>query len=221
MLLLPSAFRRLGCQLAAAAISRIWRPFPCHRTSDGTRTWSQIGRSFLFDLSRLSAKCVPSPSRKSSSASIRHASVLRFVSLALPYLFHGWLGPFTDCSSLERGIHRFFLSPRCVHFAIAGPEGAKNLAGKSPPLIRARFATLSLAKIRAASQANSQQPLIADSSSINAVSFSSARTSKRFPSRCASAIQVVRPSESKADTIPQLHPALLRLSAMVSQYFIR
>src|SRR5215475_14038131 len=90
MLLLPSAFRRLGCQLAAAAISRIWRPFPCHRTSDGTRTWSQIGRSFLFDLSRLSAKCVPSPSRKSSSASIRHASVLRFVSLAFPS-FHNSL----------------------------------------------------------------------------------------------------------------------------------
>src|SRR5215510_12783888 len=84
MLLLPSAFRRLGCQLAAAAISRIWHPFPCHRTSDGTRISSQIGRSFLFDLSRLSAKCVPSPSRKSSSASICHASVLRFVSLAFP-----------------------------------------------------------------------------------------------------------------------------------------
>ena len=77
-------FRHLGCQLAAAAISRISRPFPCHRTSDGTRISSQIGRSFLFDLSRLSARCVPSPSRKSSSASIRHASVLRFVSLAFP-----------------------------------------------------------------------------------------------------------------------------------------
>ena len=37
-------------------------------------------------------------------------------------------------------------------------------------------------------------PRIADSSSRNAVSFSSARTTKRFPSsRCASAIQIVRP----------------------------
>src|SRR5262245_53108620 len=41
----------------------------------------------------------------------------------------------------------------------------------------------------------------------------------RFPSsRCASAIQIVRPSESRADTQPQLQPALLRLSAMISQY---
>ena len=51
---------------------------------------------------------------------------------------------------------------------------------------------------------------------MNAVSFSSARTTKRFPSsRCASAIQIVRPSESMADTRPQLHPASLRLSAMI------
>ena len=62
---------------------------------------------------------------------------------------------------------------------------------------------------------------IADSSSTNAVSFSSARTTKRFPSsRCASAIQIVRPLESIAETQPQLQPALLRLSAMISQYFM-
>jgi len=90
MLFTAVRFRRLGCQLAAAAISRIWHPFPCHKTSDGTRISSQIGRSFLFDLSRLSPKCVPSPSRKSCSASIRHASVLRFVSLAFPS-FHNSL----------------------------------------------------------------------------------------------------------------------------------
>src|SRR5262245_50537854 len=88
MLFSAVRFRRLGCQLSAAAISQIWRPFPCHRTSDGTRISSQIGRSFLFDLSRLSAKCVPSPSRKSSSASTRPASVLRFVSLAFPSFHH-------------------------------------------------------------------------------------------------------------------------------------
>jgi len=33
----------------------------------------------------------------------------------------------------------------------------------------------------------------------NAVSFSSARTTKRFPSQCASTIQIVRPSESTAE----------------------
>src|SRR5947207_8750541 len=59
----------------------------------------------------------------------------------------------------------------------------------------------------------------ADSSSTNAVSFSSARTTKRFPSRCASTIQIVRPLESIAETQPQVHPTLLRLSAMISQYF--
>src|SRR5437870_5004027 len=60
---------------------------------------------------------------------------------------------------------------------------------------------------------------IADSSSRNAVSFSSARTTKRFPSsRCASAIQIVCPLELIVDTRPQLQPALLRLSAIVSQY---
>ena len=31
--------------------------------------------------------------------------------------------------------------------------------------------------------------------------------------------KIVRPSESKADTQPQLHPALLRLSAMIAQCF--
>src|SRR5205823_5576488 len=46
---------------------------------------------------------------------------------------------------------------------------------------------------------------IADSSSRNAVSFSSARTTNRFPSpRCASTIQIVRPLESRAETQPQL-----------------
>ena len=61
---------------------------------------------------------------------------------------------------------------------------------------------------------------IALCSSRNAVSFSSAHTTKRFPSPgYASAIQIVRPRESKADTQPQLHPALLRLSARISESF--
>src|SRR5205823_11569416 len=52
------------------------------------------------------------------------------------------------------------------------------------------------------------------SNSKNAVSFSSARTTKRFPSpRCASVIQIVRPLESIAETQPQLQPALLRIGS--------
>ena len=50
--------------------------------------------------------------------------------------------------------------------------------------------------------------------------LSHARTTKRFPlSRCASAIQIVSSLESIAETQPQLHPALLRLSAIISRYF--
>ena len=60
---------------------------------------------------------------------------------------------------------------------------------------------------------------IATSSSRNAVSLSSAQRTPFPSSRCASAIQIVRPFESIAETQPQLHPALLRLSAMISQYF--
>src|SRR4029453_11971536 len=39
--------------------------------------------------------------------------------------------------------------------------------------------------------------------------------------RCASTIQIVRPLESIAETQPQLQPALLRLWAITSQFFIR
>src|SRR5439155_26736772 len=60
----------------------------------------------------------------------------------------------------------------------------------------------------------------ADSSSTNAVSFSSARTTKRFPSRCASTIQIVRSSRSRAETQPRLNSAFLRLSATTCQPFI-
>ena len=61
---------------------------------------------------------------------------------------------------------------------------------------------------------------VTDSSSTNAVSFSSARTMKRFPlSRCASAIQIVRPSRSRAEAQPKLNPALIILLAIVFQYF--
>jgi hypothetical protein len=43
---------------------------------------------------------------------------------------------------------------------------------------------------------------------------------ERLPSsRCASAGRTVRPLESTGETQPQLQPALLRLSAISSQYF--
>src|SRR5262249_44888456 len=59
---------------APATISRRWRKFPLHRASDKIRISSQIGRSFLVDLPRLSAKSVASPRRE--SCSIHHSSVL-------------------------------------------------------------------------------------------------------------------------------------------------
>ena len=55
---------------------------------------------------------------------------------------------------------------------------------------------------------DSLSSFIVYASSTNAVSISSARTTKRFPSsRCASTIQIVRPLESIAETQPQLQPA--------------
>ena len=80
------------------------------------------------------------------------------------------------------------------------------------------FISSEFGKISPACRSNSpQSPL---QSSRKAANFSSPRTTNRFPSsRCASAIQIVRPAKSRADTQPQLHPALLRLSAMISQYF--
>ena len=67
----------------------------------------------------------------------------------------------------------------------------------------------------------SQSSFTADSSSTNAVSSSSAQTTHHFPSsRCASATKVAHPRESRAET-QQFEPALLRLSAMISQYLTR
>jgi hypothetical protein len=54
---------------------------------------------------------------------------------------------------------------------MAGSEEAKKLAGQSSRLIQNRLATPSLAKITPASQTNSPQAEVADSSSKNAVSF--------------------------------------------------
>jgi hypothetical protein len=61
--------------------------------------------------------------------------------------------------------------------SVAGPEETKNPAGKEVlRLIQIRLATPSLAKISPTRQTNSPQQRITDSSSKNAVSFSSART---------------------------------------------
>jgi len=49
--------------------------------------------------------------------------------------------------------------------------------------------------------------------------FFSRPFTERFPSRCASTAKIVRSLESTAETQPQLQPALLRLSAMISQCF--
>src|SRR5260370_6554817 len=116
-------------------------------------------------------------------------------------------------------IIRFSFCPLGLLFGVAGPERAKNPAGKTPPPVSDPFSDAEFEKISPARQANSPQAEVADSSSTNAASFSSACTMKRFPSRCASTIQIVRPQEFTAETQPQLHPALLRFSAMISQYF--
>ena len=52
------------------------------------------------------------------------------------------------------------------------------------------------------------------SSSTNTVRISSARTMKRFSEPCACTVQIARRSRSTVGTQPQLHPALLRLSAI-------
>jgi hypothetical protein len=82
---------------------------------------------------------------------------------------------------LSKWVHgSSFLFPRYVDSAIAGPGGAKNLPGANVlRLIRIRLTTSSLAKIMPDSQDDSLLARVADSSSTNAVSFSSARTTKR------------------------------------------
>src|SRR4029453_9555299 len=72
--------------IIAGAVCRKWRHFLCHRTSDGIHIGFQIAQSLPPDLSRSAAKGVPSPARKSRSASTRHASCVRFVSPAFPLL---------------------------------------------------------------------------------------------------------------------------------------
>jgi hypothetical protein len=97
-----------------------------------------------------------------------------------------------------------FFCPATLILELRGSgRGEEPSGGNVLRLIQIRLATLSLQKISLVCQGKSAQLQIADSSSKNAASFSSARTTKRFPSpRCASAIQIVRPSESIAETQP-------------------
>jgi len=73
-----------------------------------------------------------------------------------------------------------FLFPPKLDFGIAGPEEAKNLAGKDPPPVSDPFSETNFEEISRARQAQLPSARIANSSSTNAVSFSSARTIKRF-----------------------------------------
>src|SRR5262249_54241770 len=65
--------------------------------------------------------------------------------------------PSADSVKLRRGFHGssffFSFSPLSYKFGIAGPEGAKNPAGKSPPPDSNPLSTPSLAKISPARQA--------------------------------------------------------------------
>src|SRR4029450_2102769 len=75
-----------AASVIARAICRKWRTFLCYRTSDGIHIALQIAQSLPADLSHSVAKGVPSPARKSRSASTRRASRVRFVSPAFPLL---------------------------------------------------------------------------------------------------------------------------------------
>src|SRR4029453_19513817 len=80
---------------------------------------------------------------------------------------------------------KFYTQEQATQLGIQDPDlqvkfrQARRRDGK----IRIRVATPSLPKIPPACQGNSPQAQIADSSSTNAVSFSSARTTKRFRPR--------------------------------------
>jgi hypothetical protein len=76
-----------------------------------------------------------------------------------------------------------FLFPALLILFVAGREKAKEPSGGNVlRLIQIRLATPSMQKISLTCQENWPRFRIADSSSIKAVSFSSARTTKRFPS---------------------------------------
>jgi hypothetical protein len=86
----------------------------------------------------------------------------------------------------------------CFHFTSFYGNGGTKFPDEVPAEQRGRDRYRELL-----SESDSRVTL---SSSRNAVSFSSACTTKRFPlPRCASAIQMVRPRESTVERQPQLH----------------
>src|SRR6478736_5909348 len=102
-------------------------------------------------------------------------------------------------------------SPRSVRFVESRVRKRRiTWRGERPPPDSNPFSDAEFGKNSPTRQAQSPQARTARSSSKNAVSFSFARTTKRFPSpRCASTIEIVRPLESIAETQPRLKPALL------------
>src|SRR4026208_1759017 len=81
-------------------------------------------------------------------------------------------------------MHRTFPScfPAELRSGSAGRERDEQLSGgKVLRLIQTHLAMAIFAKISLGCQGHSRQDRIADSTSTNAISFSSARTTKRFP----------------------------------------
>jgi len=115
-----------------------------------------------------------------------------------------------------------FRFPAQINFGIAGPEEAKNRAGRgvlrlgSDPLNDGEFGkNLAFLSIKIAAHSNRR------------FEFHKRRQlfirtfNERFPlSRCALATKIVPPSESTVETPRQLQPALPSLSAMLSQFFM-
>src|SRR5262249_49403570 len=95
------------------------------------------------------------------------------------------------CFTLNRCIHvgSSFFCPAKLIVGIAGSGGGEEPSGvRSPPPDSDPFSDAQFGKTCVGLSRQFAGAGIADSSSINAVSFSSARTTKRFPSsRCASA----------------------------------
>jgi hypothetical protein len=84
-----------------------------------------------------------------------------------------------------------FVRPPLVVSVVAGPEGAKNLAGKSPPPDSESVENIESETNLVYMSRKNHRARIADFNSKNAVNFSSARTTRGFPSpRCASTIQI-------------------------------
>jgi hypothetical protein len=92
---------------------------------------------------------------------------------------------------------------RLIRLNCGSGGGEEPGRAKALRLIRIRLVTQSLREFTQTCQENSSQAQVADSSFKNAVSFSSACTTKRFPSsRCGSAIQTAPPRNPKLTRSP-------------------